>query len=239
MRLCVSHHARPVVPAQLYDDLILTPGLLHYDVLAGSAAVPAIIERCTGDGLVALMTHRRVVVRWPPGFDRESTVTPPALIAMGAEEFTPYPGLDFLVGVPVACPNGIDAHFERAHPGMGLQTLRAYVRLALDMGLLTDDEVVSFVKSNTLIPGGVQLGVYPAPVLREILGKTHALNVEYAKRFHDQVLGTRTVSFLSERFESYLLGKELRRRHPDGLVREVFGLWLLVNQFAVRQCEQN
>jgi hypothetical protein len=234
LRLCISHHARPVVPAQLYDELILTPGLPHYDVLAGSAAVPAIIERCTGNATVALMTHRRVVVRWPPNLDRESTTTPQGLLAMPAEDFTPFLDLEFLAGVPVNCPNGIDAHFERAHPGMGIQNLRSYVRLALDMGLLTDDEVVPFVKSSTLIPGGVQLGVYPAPVLRDILERANALNQEYAKRFRERVIGTRTISFMSERFESYLLGKELKRRYLTGLPREVFGLWLLVNQFAVR-----
>src|SRR5271154_4807464 len=142
MRICVSQHSSPAIPASLYDDLILTPQLPDYDVLVGSAAVPSIIDACAGEGLITLMTHRRCVIRWPSwNTERQNVVSCKELAEFASEEFLPVKANEFMASFPVLCHDGIDMHFEKAHPGC-LQYLQDYVYLALGMGLLTKDSLI-------------------------------------------------------------------------------------------------
>jgi hypothetical protein len=91
---------------------------------------------------------------------------------------------------------------------------------AVDQGVLGGDEVLAFFREDVIVPGGIELGVYPAPfwlesiecierVVRACIDK-HAVRREGEQ--------ARVWSFCAERLGSYLLLKRFRAEVATGVL---------------------
>ena len=99
-----------------------------------------------------------------------------------------------------------------------------FTAAAVDQGVLDAAEVQAFFREDVIVPGGVELGVYPAPfwlesiegverVVRECIAQHPVLRDGYQ---------TRVWSFCAERLGSYLLLKRFRAEvATDVLARNV------------------
>ena len=83
---------------------------------------------------------------------------------------------------------------------------------AVDQGVLDNSEVLAFFREDVIVPGGVELGVYPAQFwLESIEGVERVVRACIAKHPITRVgFQTRVWSFCAERLGSYLLLKRFR-----------------------------
>jgi len=90
---------------------------------------------------------------------------------------------------------------------------------AVDQGVLDAAEVQAFFREDVIVPGGVELGVYPAPFwLESIEGVERVVRACIAKHpvLRDGYQ-TRAWSFCAERLGSYLLLKQFRAEVGGGI----------------------
>jgi hypothetical protein len=110
---------------------------------------------------------------------------------------------------------------------------------AVDQGVLEAGEVQAFFREDVIVPGGVELGVYPAPFwLESIEGVERVVRACIAK--HPVIRDgyqTRTWSFCAERLGSYLLLKRFRSEvATDAVARNLE--WVSRGRWAKRHVGQ-
>ena len=99
-----------------------------------------------------------------------------------------------------------------------VEDLLRFTGAAVDEGVLERREVPAFFREDVIVPGGVELGVYPAPLWLECTGNIERV-VRACVARHATVRDgyqARLWSFCAERLGSWLLLKRLRREvHAD------------------------
>jgi hypothetical protein len=119
-----------------------------------------------------------------------------------------------------------------------VEDLLRFCAAAVDEGVLGRREVVDFFREDVIVPGGVELGVYPAPfwlestelverVVRACVARRPTVRDGYQARLW---------SFCAERLGSYLLLKRFRAEVDSGLGRSIE--WLARRRWAARFCGQ-
>jgi hypothetical protein len=246
---CVSHQP-PLTPERLFDfaigigDYRPTRGRhvskmdsfwhqkrpLAYGA-AGNYVIPqAMDSEVPATELTGIFSHRKLIVRSPIG--REAAKYPvfreisaATALQLPAHEVRVRDGYDFLIGAPVPFPQGIVQQYAQMHHAIDLFD---YLSIAVRIGVLTPADVREFTLDTHFIPGGCELGIYPTAWLNPTLKKLEAVGRDFIIRWETRIrtydsYQVRAVGFLAERLGSYLLLKELRRRYPEGLPRDLIG----------------
>lgn len=223
---CIAHKAPQLAP-HLYDAIIHTPPRHDYPALVSVVAHPVLAQLAPA-GLVNVCGWRKIVVRGGEPPHRTITVAQCQQIERAQTE--PHPGFEFLV-----CEHDF-FKIGRLHKNIRQQwnsshhqeDLRDCLNLAVSMGLMTSSERCTLEAETALIEGGISMGVFPGDFWREVSGKVWPLYQEFARRYRARFMRydpvqRRCIAFLAERVETHFILKELRRRYPGPLPREVFG----------------
>ena len=90
---------------------------------------------------------------------------------------------------------------------------------AVDQGVIGREEVLAFFNEDLIVPGGVELGVYPADFWLDSIGRIEDVVRACVGRFPLAKVGeqARAWSFCAERLGSWLLLKRLRSEAATGL----------------------
>lgn len=251
---CVSHES-PLTPERLFDCAIgigeYRPTRGHHVSrldsfwhqkrpvaygAAGNYVIPRAIEaEEPATELTGIFSHRKIVVRSPIG--REAAkypvfreISPSTALQLSPNEVRVREGYDFLIGAPVPFPQGIVQHYAQMHHAIDLFD---YLSIAVRIGVLTPADVRALTLDTNFIPGGCELGIYPTAWLHATLRKLEAVGRDFVIRWENRIrtydtYQVRAVGFLAERLGSYLLLKELRRRYPQGIPRDLIGCLCVV-----------
>jgi hypothetical protein len=198
---------------------------------AGNYVIPRAIDiEAPVTELTGVFSHRKIVVRSSIG--REAAKYPvyreisvPTASLLSADEVCPRDGHDFLIGAPLTFPQGIVQQYAQMHHAIDMFD---YLSIAVEIGVVTPDDVREFTLGTNFIPGGCELGIYPTAWLYASLRKLEALGRAFVTRCGERIrtydgYQVRAVGFLAERLGSYFLLKELRRRYPEGIPRGLTG----------------
>ena len=115
-----------------------------------------------------------------------------------------------------------------------VEDLLRFTGQAVDEGALERREVATFFREDVIVPGGVELGVYPAPFWLESTAKVERV-VRTCVARHATVRDgyqARLWSFCAERLGSYLLLKRLRAEVSGSLGSGIE--WLARRRWAAR-----
>ena len=188
---------------------------------AGSFALKNYVRRYRPDATrVGLCQYRKFVSRSRlggvpapsyPVMDvvKPSQVTPPLLARAvdpgDAELLVTKP---ILFGKPKRALDML-AQYQSAHP---IEDFLRFTAEAVDVGALSRDEVSAFLHETLFVPGGVELGVYPAAFWLQSIEAVEATVRACVQKLPARRDGyqTRAWSFCAERLGSYLLLKAFR-----------------------------
>jgi hypothetical protein len=213
--------------------------LAHHAALGGTAGSFAlrryVLERRPDATRVGICQYRKFVSRWRISGVRDRRyrvmdVVPKATLEGDryAEALWPGDGR-FLVSRPRRFTRvfwhrrGYLHEYGRDHC---VEDLLRFAAEAVEQGVLGRREVESFFREDMIVPGGVELGVYPAAFWLEATGRIESV-VRACVTRHATVRDapqTRLWSFCAERLGSWLLLQRLRAE-PGGPL-ESLGEWL-------------
>jgi hypothetical protein len=256
-RFCISHE-KPLLPESWYDDCIALGDFqpdsqFHIRQLdqfwhearplaygaAGTYVLPIAIERLAGTAeLIEISSHRKRILPSPEGIESDSYGYP-AVRELRIENvekeaelsvFTRRAGVEFLVAQPLYFADSVigqyvDSHYRR--------DILDYAALATDLGVLDSNAASEFLDASHLIPGGVQLGIYPKSWLIDTSSRIELVSREFLHRYGNRLkkydkYQIRAVGFLSERLGSFLLIRHLMERYSDKIPADIFGYMTVI-----------
>lgn len=254
-RFCVTH-ATPLLPRVWYDDCISlgefqTDSAFHVKQLdefwhgarplaygaAGSYVVPVAIERLPHNvQLVEISSYRKRVLPTPEGIEAPSYPTMRELGLQALDDraeltvITPEDGVEFLVSQPRYFKKSILGQYAACHHRDDIVN---YASIAVEAGVLNSDSASGFLSSHHFIPGGVELGIYPADWLAQALSGIERVSRIFLKRYSERIktydpYQIRAVGFLSERLGSYVLLRHLQKLFSGRIPAHIFGYMSVV-----------
>lgn len=128
----------------------------------------------------------------------------------------------FLIANPINVGN-LYTQYCVSHHG---QDLLRYMAIAVDLGYIEHAEVGTMMNSDTLIPGGVEFGVYPVSVFLSIASKLQDICMGFLNSTsptNKNRYQRRALSFCNERMGSYLLMKVFNQIGAANIPKEWFG----------------
>ena len=137
---------------------------------------------------------------------------------------TPNPMTMFPVGVDremvVSAPRRFPSILDQFANGHKLEHLMLIMSAAIRTGGLTREEVHALLTARTFLPGGVEVGTFPMGFWMQAMKKIHDAVVYYFEHFWQDEPGRtaqfREVSFVTERFGSYLALEYIKARQVNG-----------------------
>jgi hypothetical protein len=208
----------------------------YHPVLGGTAGSFALrrylIERRPDATRVGICQYRKFVSRHrisrvrDPKY-REMDVVPLAALRGDAYARHLDPGdRSFVVSAPRRFTRvfwyrrGYLKEYARDHH---VDDLLRFVAEAVAQGVLGNREVERFFAEDVIVPGGIELGVYPADFWIEGIGKIEDVVRACVRRYPDQREGyqKRSWSFCAERLGSWLLLRRLRADAATGWLTRV------------------
>ncbi|MEI6712573.1 MAG: hypothetical protein WCO60_02405 [Verrucomicrobiota bacterium] len=243
---CISH-VQPVVPERFYTDVValgeygrdLPCHVSKVDSFwdearpvafssAGLAVIPKIVEASSTASVVGICSYRKIILPKahapinPLRFQVETLLSDVEGLSL-ADCLPPNLEHEFLVTGPVYFTDGIIGQYSKYHV---LRDLLDYAALAIELGVLSQEEAKEFLMCPILIPGGCDVGFYPRQWLLETLGKLEILGREFVKRYGNRILGydqfnRRALNFLGERLGSFFVLSELMRRYQGQITYNI------------------
>lgn len=248
-RLCVTHK-KPLLPESWYDACISLgefqpESQFHVRQLdrfwhearpiaygaAGSYVLPTALATFSKlPDRVEISTYRKRILGSPVG--RESRTHAP-MRELDSEVATTMPELappnlrsesGFLIAQPVHFKS-VGKQYASVHHR---RDIRNYVSLAIQMGVLDKKSAAELLAAQTLIPGGIELGIYPTDWLTRTMAQLELVGREFLYRYGRRVsrydnYQVRAVGFLSERLGSFLLLRHLRSEFSGSIPDDIFG----------------
>jgi len=239
-RFCVTHK-QPMLPRSWYDYPIalgkyLPESPFHISKLdpfwdearpiaygaAGSYGVPAALSRYPSTApLIEISTFRKRCLPTALGVDSIGMVPgggwrdveiAEAERRTDVARFTPPFG--FLFNSPLLVPTTVSFHYADCHH---FRDLLDYASLAIELGVLDGRGAQEMLGAKYLIPGGVEMGVFPRTWLVSTLTAIEKVSREFLIRYGERVRTyddhqIRAVGFLSERLGSYMLLRDVLAR---------------------------
>ena len=103
-----------------------------------------------------------------------------------------------------------------------VEDLLRFAAQAVESGVLARNEVRAFLREDVLIPGGIELGVYPVPFWLRHLGQIEQVVRACVTRYPEVRAGyqARSWAFCAERLGSYLLLKHFRAEAATGFASQ-------------------
>jgi hypothetical protein len=226
---CIAH-IEPRLPAHLYDVIIYTPPRPDHETLVSVVAQPVIARLASPGGLVNVCGYRKIIMRRSEDDKPHRTITTAQCALVPRDQTEPHPGFEFLLCAHDFFKIGgkhktIGEQWDACHHK---EDLRDCLSLAQELGIMTFAEARTLEAEPMLIEGGFAMGVFPSNLLRETFHKVWPLYQEFARRYKARFMAydpmqRRCIAFLAERVETHFILKELRRRYPNELPRELFG----------------
>lgn len=256
-RFCISHQ-KPLLPESWYDDCISlgdfqSGSKFHIQQLdrfwhearplvygaEGTYVLPIAIERSpSGAELIEISSYRKRILPSPAGVESKSHGNPTMRelslenLENGAElsVIIPRHGLEFLVAQPIYFESSIAGQYAAAHYR---KDIIDYTSLALELGVLDSDSASEFLAATHLIPGGIQLGIYPKSWLIDTLSSIELVSRNFVRRNANRLkrydtYQVRAVGFLSERLGSFLLIRHLMEKYSNNIPADIFGYMTVV-----------
>jgi hypothetical protein len=165
-------------------------------------------------GQITIAHYRRFVLNVPLGL--KSTNHPWARVLSASDmtdltiedEVLPLPGLSYLIGSGLELPNGMLANYAGSHH---TRDILRFTANAVDCGVISNTEAFHFLSQPILI-ASPSCGSFPLTSFLRIIKKAEIVTKSFLASGHqlseDPYQG-RTLSFLLERFTSYLLLEHL------------------------------
>ncbi|WP_207550571.1 hypothetical protein [Mycobacterium mantenii] len=258
-RFCISHQ-KPLLPESWYDDCISlgdfqSDSIFHVGQLdrfwhqarplvygaEGTYVLPIAIGRSSsGAELIEISSYRKRILPSPVGIKSKSHGNP-TMRELSLENLenrpelsviTPKHGLEFLVAQPLYFESSMIGQYAAAHYR---RDIIDYTSLAIDLGVLDSESASSFLTAQHLIPGGIQLGIYPKSWLIDALSKIELVSRSFVCRNanrlkHYDTYQVRAVGFLSERLGSFFLIRHLMEKYSNNIPVDIFGYMTVIVQ---------
>jgi len=254
-RYCITHKT-PLLPESWYDDCIALgdaeiDSKFHVSQLdrywhevrpiaygaAGSHVLPIAIERFSSDAeLIEVSSYRKRILPSSEGVESRTYPTMRELNLADFEKegklaaFAPRADLGFLVAQPLYLKKTMVGHYAAIHHR---KDILDYASLAVEMGVLDSKSASEFLAATHLIPGGVELGIYPKPWLVSALSSIEVVGREFLNRYASRLrkynaFQIRAVGFLAERLGSFLLIRHLMERFSNDIPADIFGYMTVI-----------
>jgi len=199
---------------------------------AGSHVLPIAIKRLPLNAqLIEISSYRKKILPSPEGIEAPSYPTMRELSLQGIlnqtelSAFIPKADFEFLVAQPRYFKKSIIGQYAACHHR---QDILDYTSIAVEMGVLNSDSASIFLASKHFIPGGVELGIYPADWLTQTLSNIESVSRQFLNRYRVRLekynaYQVRAIGFLSERLGSFLLIRHLTTQYSNKIPTEIFG----------------
>jgi hypothetical protein len=131
-------------------------------------------------------------------------------------------GREFLVVKPGTVSGGYYNQYKLAHVP---EDFLRFTSEAVELGVLTGDEVMPFFRSDAFMPGGIELGVFPTDFWIQTISSIEKVVRACVTRYPAKRSGyqTRNWAFCVERLGSYLLLKHLTSAYPGVWQQQFIG----------------
>jgi hypothetical protein len=120
---------------------------------------------------------------------------------------------EFLIARPGTVAGGYYRQYTRAHVP---EDFLRFTSEAVELGVLSGDEVMPLFTSDAFMPGGIELGVFPTEFWIRAISSIEMVVRACVKRYPARRTGyqTRNWAFCAERLGSFLLLKHLTTNYP-------------------------
>lgn len=176
---------------------------------------------------ISIIQYRKFISPRPLGIPSKSypgmqIISPSEVLEINISNIQELLQSDFLVSQPVNI-GSIYSNYSSCHfPSDFLR----YMAIAIDNNVLSRNESVDFISFPILIPGGIEFGIYPAPVFIQIVQKLKLVCMEFLRHHRPVSLKEdqrRALAFCNERLGSYLLFKHLQETYQNSIPANIFG----------------
>jgi len=130
---------------------------------------------------------------------------------------------DFFVPGPFQMDLPIFLQYAQGHESADL--LR-YLAIAIELGIINPAELNSLLQRTLLLPGGIDLGIYPIPFFLDISEKLRRICMRFLELHRPVSLTSyqrRALSFCNERLGSYIILEHLSVHYPSGVPEGIYG----------------
>nr|WP_318546478.1 hypothetical protein [Mycobacterium lepraemurium] len=195
--------------------------------------MPTAIERFSGGAnLIEISSYRKRILASPEGIRSKSRGNP-SMRELSVAASTKKANWRYLCLGITSSSWWHSLYFEQSVIGQYKlahyhRDILDYASLAVELGVLDSESADDFLNAKHMIPGGVQLGIYPRSWLINSLSNIELVsrnflrrNSKRLKRYNDYQV--RAVGFLSERLGYFLLIRHLIERHSNRIPGDIFG----------------
>ncbi|MCX8956290.1 hypothetical protein [Erwinia psidii] len=180
------------------------------------------------DGNITIWQYRKFVTREKYG---TPSVNYGGTHDVGTEEVSQHPiipqlaeGREYIASTPMQLGNLYQQYANFHH----VSDLLKYTALAVDLGVISEQDSFLFLNCAHLIIGGIELGTYPVSWWQSAFGRLQSVSLMFIEKFtpfnQTDPYQKRAVAFCQERLGSYLLLKELSATHNNNLPVGLFGV---------------
>lgn len=210
-------HEQPLTSYRLID--ISEELDFYYPYLSGSAGTFAILELFLNkkinisleNDLITVMQYRKFL--HPDCLGYPSLSYPGMRIINNTEISKPTPFQNInLSGLLICRPKAIGNIYHQYCQAHRAPDILRYTAVAIDLGVLTPNESISFLNSDIIIPGGSEFGTFPAHIFLKIISKIEDICINFIKNHQVSDFNPyqrRALAFCNERMSGYLLMKYL------------------------------
>ncbi|WP_233851771.1 hypothetical protein [Paraburkholderia sp. HD33-4] len=139
---------------------------------------------------------------------------------------------DFLLGQPAAVRGGYLNQYQECHPP---EDLLRFAATALELGVLSRHEATPFMAEQVFLPGGIEMGVFPAEFWVRSISAIESVVRACCERYPIRREGyqARSWAFCAERLGSFLLLRHLTATYGvNGWMHHVAGQLNLLTEEA-------
>lgn len=202
-----------------------------HPVLNGSCGPFFLLEirnELSGLDFVGIMQYRKVIANQAIGIPAKNLVGTTICEAGSLQRLLPRICWPTRGNLLLSRPTRVDSVLNQYASFSPVEDLLRYVAIAVELGVLSGEEVSAFMNIPQIIPGGLEFGIFPPQFLFGMLDRVHRVAERFLERDAQQREGyeARAISFCGERLGSYLLLKTIHKTFGTRPPRDIFG-WMV------------